>query len=606
MSTRTHTAESLLFALDHHRAGRIGIASSIYRKILDADPHQADALHLLGMVAHDRENYTRAVELIGRAIKINPGYADYHNNLGNVHHACGRLELAEACFRLALQLRPHYISAQHNLANVYSQTGMYEEAVDFYQQALRGNPKCVEALNNLAIARHQLGQFEEAAECCRRALEIRPNFVDAINNLGLALLVTGETDEAEGCFQLALRLNRDIPQPHINLAMVCEARGKFSEAIAQLDRAIEKQPAAVEARLNRALVLLASGNWNDGWREYRWRFETGAREKRTFGLPAWDGGDLMEKTILIIDEQGVGDQLMFSSCIGDVVTRARHCVIECKPRLLALFKRSFPQATVLAKPVEPSSSVLESVDVQSPVGSLPHYLRNSWNDFPRRGGYLIADAERQSFWKERFDRIGPGPVIGISWQGGTKPKSRRLRSIPLDQWAPLLKIHGVNFVSLQYGDCADALAEVLNNIRRSVGVRIHDWADANPLGDLDLWAAQVSALDLVISVDNSTVHMAGALGTPVWTLLPKMANWRWMQNREDSPWYPSMKLFRQTKTGDWAGTIEHVARALQIWRSRVSSTPHAGQSSPPAPRSPLDGRVFPSPLHHNLNIRATE
>ncbi|MCH8922865.1 MAG: hypothetical protein IIA67_06920, partial [Planctomycetes bacterium] len=387
-----------------------------------------------------------------------------------------------------------------------------------------------------------------------------------------------------------------------NRAMVCEARGKFSKAIAQLDLAIEKQPDSAAAKLNRALVLLASGNWKDGWREYRWRFDVETREQRTFNLPSWDGADLSEKTILIIDEQGVGDQLMFASCIGDVVARARHCVIECKPRLLGLFERSFPQATVLAKPIDLASGELESVDVQAPLGSLPGQLRNTWNDFPRRAGYLIADASGQSSWKDRFAGMEPGPVIGISWQGGTKPKIRRIRSISLDQWEPLLSVRGVNFVSLQYGESAEVLAEVLGGVRQTLGVRIHDWADADPLGDLDRWAAQVSALDLVISVDNSTVHMAGALGVPVWTLLPKMANWRWMQDREDSPWYPSMRLFRQTRSGIWTDTIEHAARALEMWRSRVVRMPHAGQSTPPAPRSPLDGRVFQSPWHQDLHV----
>jgi tetratricopeptide (TPR) repeat protein len=606
MTNPHEIAESLLWALDHHRAGRIGIASSIYRKILDANPNHADALHLLGMASYQKDDDVQAVELIGRAIEINPDYADYHNNLGNIHHDAKRVDLAEACFRRALRIRPDYTSALHNLANVHAQARRFEEAVEHYERALDGAPKCVEVLNNLAIAQHELGQFEEAAECCRRALEIRPDFVDAMNNLGLALLAMGDLDEAEGCFQLALRLRRDVPQPHINLAVVCEARGKFSEAIAQLDRAIEKQPDAAESKLNRALVLLASGQWKEGWREYHWRFDIASQDRRTFDLPEWDGGDLSDKTILIVDEQGVGDQLMFASCIGDVIARARHVVIECKRRLVGLFERSYPQATVISKPIEPSSGVLDSVDVQTPLGSLPGHFRNSWNDFPRRGGYLIADDSRQVSWRDRFLAMAPGPVIGISWQGGTKPKMRRQRSIALDHLEPLLSVSGVNFVNLQYSDCAESLAEVLDDIRQKVGVRIHDWADADPLGDLDLWAAHVSALDLVISVDNSTVHMAGALGVPVWTLLPKMADWRWMQEREDSLWYPSMRLFRQTQNGVWTDTVEHVARALQMWRSRAARISHVGQSAPPAPRSPLDGRVFRSPQQQTTYIPTNE
>ncbi|MCH8328470.1 MAG: hypothetical protein IID15_08130 [Candidatus Marinimicrobia bacterium] len=342
------------------------------------------------------------------------------------------------------------------------------------------------------------------------------------------------------------------------------------------------------------------GKWMDGWESRRRRSPGHDFCLIRLGLPGAILGANIDTNHFLGNHP---PHASLEAChLGDVVARARHCIIECKGRLLGLFERSFPQATVVAKPIDPSSSLLEAVDVQSPVGSLPGHLRNSWNDFPRRPGYMTVDASRQSSWKERFDSLGPGPVIGISWRGGTKPKFRRLRSISLDQWQPLLSVPGVNFVNLQYGDCAEAL----DAVRQTLGVRIHDWADADPLGDLDLWAAQVAALDLVISVDNSTVHMAGALGMPVWTLLPTAANWRWMHDREDSPWYPSMRLFRQTRTGIWTDTIERVAQALDMWRSRVARTPHAGQSTPPAPRSPLDGRVFQSPGHQNLHTPTTE
>ena len=203
----------------------------------------------------------------------------------------------------------------------------------------------------------------------------------------------------------------------------------------------------------------------------------------------------------------------------------------------------------------------------------------------------MADAGERDVWRRRFEQFGAGPKIGISWRGGSKAKLRRTRSATLDQWQPLLSISGVHFVNLQYGECAEELAAA----KSLIGAEIHDFDDIDPLHELDRWSAQVAALDLVVSVDNSTVHFAGALGVPVWTLLPKVANWRWMHNRDDSPWYPGMRLFRQIRIGDWSDPMQRVAHALELWQSRVSGEPHAGDSAPPAPRTPTHGRVFLSP-----------
>jgi hypothetical protein len=258
----------------------------------------------------------------------------------------------------------------------------------------------------------------------------------------------------------------------------------------------------------------------------------------------------VDGVLLVYSEQGVGDEIFFASCMGDVLTKARNCLVECDPRLVALYSRSFPNAEVIAstRNTEHDSNVhLPSFDLQIPIGSLPRHFRRSLDSIPQRRRYLVPNPTLQEKWTERFAELGDGLKVGISWRGGKQEISRRRRSTRLDQWEAVLSRPGVSFVNLQYGDCVEELEELY----RTSGVQIHDWNDADPLVDLDGFAAQISALDLVISIDNATVHMAGALGVDVWTLLPFSPDWRWLLNRDDSPWYPSIRLFRQSRIGEW-------------------------------------------------------
>ncbi len=271
--------------------------------------------------------------------------------------------------------------------------------------------------------------------------------------------------------------------------------------------------------------------------------------------------------MLIYSEQGIGDEVMFASCIPEIIERAGACLIECEPRLLRLFARSFPKARCFPRTALTDPSLLQNLpdfELQIASGSVPRCLRRSFDTFPTHPGYLVPAADQVAEWRKRYEQLGSGLVVGISWKGGADAGTRRRRSTTLGQWASLFRLPGVAFVNLQYGDCR---AEI-DRFEREFGTKLHHWDVANPLADLDGFAAQIAALDLVISADNSTVHMAGALDTPVWTLLPYSCDWRWFTDRDESPWYPSMRLFRQASfremaESNWNDVFARVSLALE-------------------------------------------
>jgi hypothetical protein len=239
--------------------------------------------------------------------------------------------------------------------------------------------------------------------------------------------------------------------------------------------------------------------------------------------------------------------------LPDVIEQGISCLIECDERLIPLFERSFPKFSAIKRITvdeDYPDEILQS-DIKIPIGSLPSLFRKDINSFPDRKSYLIPDNKEVVKWSGRFAELGKGLKIGISWRGGTTPNIIHRRSVTLDKWAELFSLSGIHFINLQYGDCKEELSKA----KEKLGISIHDWADSDPLIDLEDFAAQIAALDLVVSVDNSTIHMAGALGVPVWVLLPFICEWRWLLNREDTLWYPTMRLFRQPSPGEWGSVI---------------------------------------------------
>jgi hypothetical protein len=295
-----------------------------------------------------------------------------------------------------------------------------------------------------------------------------------------------------------------------------------------------------------------------GWDAYEQRLRFG-EGRRSIPANRWNGTPLRGRSIFVHSEQGIGDQVMFASCLPDLLKEAGPSFVECDPRLVPLFARSFPQMTAIAPAAHPAATPpAGTYDVTEFLGTLPKYSRRRLDDFPRTAGYLRPDPSLVAKWRSSLARLGSAIKVGISWQGGKDAETRCRRSIPLDRWGPIFQVPGVRFVNIQYGAAAaDSVVA-----KRRFGIALDDGTDCDPLTNLDDFAAKLAALDLVISVDNSTAHLAAAIGKPVWTLLPFAADWRWMLDRESTPWYPTMRLLRCRAADNWSELLERTARLL--------------------------------------------
>ncbi len=521
------TIDELNSAIQFHRAGELEQAESLYRAVLQREPHNANALHLLGVIAQQCHRLDIALALLNEAVKHAPRFADAHNNLGMVHHDLGH----------------------------------HAEAITHYQTAIDLNPRLPEAYTNLGGIFHESGNLALALANYRKALDLQPNLASAHNNIGVVLFDQGSYEEALRSYSVALHLEPQFADSYNNRGNALRHLANYDDALQAFNTAVQLQPDSAGPRWNRSLVHLARGHFAQGWKDYEWGFNNGERLARDLPYPTWDGSSLEGKTLLIYAEQGIGDEIFFSSCFHDAATRAERIIIDCDPRLVALFKRSFPHAIVHGGNKHDNTTWTEQ---HKPIhwviaeGSLPRFFRPAIESIPAILGFLSPDAAKVSMWRRRLVELGEGLKVGISWRGGSSNQTKIERSTALKQWIPVLTLPNLRLINLQYGDCQNEL----NEIETLTGVTIMDWEDADPLHDLDNFVAQVAELDLVITVDNSTAHFAGAVGTRVWTLVPVAPDWRWMAIGNKTPWYPSATVFRQRKPGEWQSVFQQVTQAI--------------------------------------------
>jgi TPR repeat/Tetratricopeptide repeat len=414
---------------------------------------------------------------------------------------------------------------------------------------------------NLSAAEVDLGNPDAALESAHQALSLEPDLPEAHNAVGAALKAKGMAADAITAFETAIRLRPDYDKAYNNLGNALHAQGRFDESMAAYEKALALTPDYAEAQCNKGMLHLLLGEFGPGWRGYE--FGMGMRRGRTkFRYPQglqWQGAELAGKTVVVSAEQGVGDQIMFASLLPDLLDRGATCLAKLDDRLQPVLRRSMSGLSFVPDDDMTAAIGRHAVDYHIPIGGLCRWLRPTLASFPARAGYLKADpAQRDTLRKRYRERFGGRPVVGISWRGGSGEVAQ-VRSIALADWAPTLAFRECGFVNLQYGDCRAELASV----RRDIGVEIFHDESVDPLKSLDDFAAQTAAMDLVLSIDNSTVHMAGALNVPVWALLPAVPDWRWMLGRTDSPWYSSVRLFRQQAAGEWAAVISLVALELR-------------------------------------------
>jgi tetratricopeptide (TPR) repeat protein len=671
--------------LRHHRAGQLAEAERVYRQVLAMDASHADALHLLGAIAHQVGQHHIAVETIGKAIAIKPEIAAYHanlgttlkalgrldeaiaayknaigcqpdfaevhvnlgnilkktgrlgeavaayknainyqpdfaeahTNLGNALQNLGRLEEAIAAYNRAIHLNPDDVHAHSNLGNAFKALGQLDKAVAAYNQAIRTKPDFAEAHFNLGIALKTLGQFDNAIAAYNQAIRLKPDFAEAHSDLGNVLQNSGRLDEAVAAYHNAISFKPDFAAAHSNLGNVLKDLGRLDEATASYNKAIRLQPNFAEAHanlghalqdlgrldeavaayhkaisfkpdfaeahsglgnalknlgrlddaiaahntaighqpdyaqghINLGIGLLLSGDITNGWAEYEWRWRKAENEAALLGFskPQWQGEEVNGQTILLHAEQGLGDTIQFCRYATLIAARGARVLLQAPRSLLTALSGLEGVDRVIA-----AGEPLPPFDIHCPLMSLPHIFGTGLATIPAPFSYIPINEAKRRNWQQRLSPTA-GRRIGIVWAGNPQHGNDRNRSLPFAALAPLWNIPGIRWYSLQVGERRADLDATPPGVIEDLSPSLDDFAQT---------AAAISQLDLVLTVDTSVAHLAGAIGHPTWVMLPFVPDWRWLMGRQDSPWYPSVRLFRQVQYGAWGSVIHSVEAAL--------------------------------------------
>jgi tetratricopeptide (TPR) repeat protein len=504
-------------ALALFRSGRLAEAKRIARRILADQPKHAQALHLLGAASSQQGNHTEGLRFIEAAMQIEEQSASIHNSRGNVLAALQRFDEAVASFDKAIALKSDFAEPFCNRGGALQQLQRFDEALASYDKAIGLKPDSPEAFYNRGLALGELNHFDEALASYDKAIALAPDYAEAFCSRGAALL----------------------------------ALKRLDEALASYDKAIALKPDYADAYMNRALVRLLQGRYHEGWtdNEWRWQVKDFSSKRPNIKAPIWRGENLSERQLLVFGEQGFGDVIQFVRFLPLLAERKCKITFLAAAKLISLLRLSIEQTEIVSK-----LSGVENFDFQVPLLSLPLAFNTRLETIPSKTPYLVASPERVKLWEERLPE-SRALRVGLGWAGNPNFSTDRSRSIGLPRLLPLLSVPGVQFISLQK-DLRSGDEELLRQYPQviHVGDKLDDFSDT---------AAVMSLLDLVISSDTAPVHLAGALGRPVWVLLRHVPDWRWLLDRDDSPWYPSARLFRQPAAGDWDSVVAKVIEALR-------------------------------------------
>jgi Tfp pilus assembly protein PilF len=446
------------------------------------------------------------------------------------------------------------IQQAFDLASRHQQTGRLREAEELYHQILAMQPEHTDALRNLGLIAQQAGRYGVAADLFRRAILLKPNFVEAQNDLGNALAGDGHLDEAIAAFRRAIALNPNLPEAHNNLGTALKENGQLEEAVAVFRRAIALSPTSPECHYNLSMALLTKGDFQEGWEEYEWRWKCKTlHPPRNFVQPRWDGSPLAGRTILLHSQQGFGDAIQFVRYVPLVAQRGGKIVLECYPELQRIFQTMAGSCQIVVR-----GQPLPPFDFHCSLVSLPRIFGTNLADVPKTVPYLRPDPVLVDAWSKRLGTSDGQIRVGLVWAGRSKYRADRTRSLNLQQLAPFARVRGVKFFSLQKGPGGEQAKNPPAGLELvDLGPELNDFADT---------AAVMSLLDLSITSDTSVPHLAGAMARPIWLMLQFVPSFRWLLEREDMPWYPTMRLFRQPRLGDWDSVIARVVDELCLLR----------------------------------------
>jgi tetratricopeptide (TPR) repeat protein len=572
-----------------HQAGHLAEAERLYRRVLDEQPRHFDGLHLLGLIHYQRGEHSEAVRRFDAALIVKSGIAAAHNSRGAALKELRRLDEAVASYDRAIAIKPNFAEAFNNRGLVLAQLDRFDEALASYDQAIALRPDFSEAFNNRGLvlaelkrfdealvdydraivsksdyaeafsnrasALNEINRFEDAIASCDKAVALKPDLAEAFYNRGNAFYALKQLDAAATNYDTAIERRADYAEAFYNRGTTRMDLKRVGEALADFDRAITLRPNYDDAHWNRANGRLLVGRYREGWADYEWRWQAGqtASHGREFRQPQWGGrGDIANKTLLLHAEQGFGDTIMVARYVRRVVETGARVIFEVPVALAPLLAEFGGVVQVVIE-----GQALPPFDLHCPLMSLPGAFDTTLETIPAAVPYLPVPKTYVDKWRRRLQEFRR-PRIGISWAGRPTFKRDHDRSIGLSRMLPLLTLTDMRFFSIQKY-LRDGDAEILRHHPHIIqlGTEIEDFADT---------AAIMSSLDLVISSDTSTVHLAGALAKPVWILLHAVPDWRWLLDRCDSPWYPTARLFRQPERDDWTSVVADVGRELQLFQ----------------------------------------
>jgi len=549
--TAARTAALLQSALGLHQQGQLASAKTHYQDLLALDPLHFDALHLLGVIEYQQGDYVTAAALIRQAIEIKPAQAGPYSNLGLVLRAQLRHEEALRCFAQAIERQADHAEAHNNHGNALRSLLRYEEALASFERALKLKPDYAVAYSNRGNVLQDLKRYPAALESYAQALRYRPDYAEAHNNLAHALRHLNQADAALASCARALQLRPDYAAAHLNAGNILQDLLRHQDALACYQHAEQLQPDYAEAHLNEGLCRLTLGDFALGWEKYEWRWASATHRalRRDFQQPLWLGQtSLQGKTVLLHAEQGLGDTLQFCRYAPHIAALGATVLLEVQAPLRHLLESLAGAAQLVVQ-----GEALPPFDFHCPLMSLPLALRTELSTIPAQSPYLRADPVKIEAWRQRLAAY-PRPWIGLTWSGNPAHVNDHNRSIPLAALAPLFQAAG-SFISVQ---------TQVGEADRDAFVRFGMVDVADALHDFSESAALLACLDQMVTVDTAAVHLAGALGVPATLMLPYNADFRWLTGRADTPWYPTLTLVRQTRSGAWHEVATQVAARLGI------------------------------------------
>ena len=535
------------------KQGKLEEVIEVYNKVLSIKPDYVDAYFNMGIALQNQSKLEEAIEAYNKALSIKPDYAEAYYNIGIVLQEQGKLEEAIEAYNKTLSIRPNYVDAYNNMGNALKKQGKLEEAIETYNKVLSIKPDYVDAYFNMGNVLQDQGKPEEAIEIYNKALAIKPDYAKAYYNIGIVLQEQGKLEEAIETYNKVLSIKPDYVEAYNNIGNALVDQGKPEEAIDAYKKAISIKPDYAQAHHNLSFALLAVKDFDQGFIESEWRWKS-KRQDGTFlksTKPMWNGEK--NQRVLVWGEQGIGDEILFSSIIPELYTTSLKILVKCDKRLIPLFKRSFPVDIIYFSKDKPVPE--DEYDFHIPMGSLPLTFRKSLDSFKKSAlGYLKPDTARAKSIRGQLIHEQGKKLIGISWKTASPTKGSSYRNINLAELARALDSSNTQLVCLQYGDVSNEIEAV----KRDFNIEVIQFSDVDNKHDIDGLAALMAACDTVVTIANVTTHLSGALGLPTKLMLPLTVNWRWGASENSSYWYDSVRLYKQSEFNDWYSVLARI------------------------------------------------